>query len=156
MSSPVRALRSVESDRARADRLTVLEFRRRRQRTGLSALAALTVVFGVLFSLAGFQAYLVQRQGQLDDMNAEVADREDRLARLRKMVAELTGPEHVMTRARDLNMVEPDQVIYLRPSGDVVAEVQFEGLATGSPIDVSSIAVGDAWQTVKRVERSTP
>ncbi|MGD9795109.1 MAG: hypothetical protein AB7V43_16690 [Acidimicrobiia bacterium] len=156
MSSNVRALRPAESGRTRSARLQVLEFRRRRRRTGLAALALIAVVFGVLFALAGVQAYLVQRQGQLDRINTQIAAREERLDRLRLKVAELTSPEHITARASSLGMTEPEQVTYLRPGGNVVVEVQNNGLATGARVDVPSIATGDAWPTVKRVERSTP
>jgi hypothetical protein len=155
MTDALRALKHLAPPAATA-RLRVVDARRRRRRTGVVVFGTATALFAVLFAIAGFQARLVEGQGRLDAMNAEVARGEARLARLRLRVAELTAPGPVVANARVLGMVEPDSITYLRPDGSTVVEVSLKGLPTGSTSEVHSVVVGESWSELKQVEPVAP
>jgi hypothetical protein len=155
MSRALSALKALPVP-SETPRLRVVDARRRRRRTGSVALAGLVALFSVLLAIAVFQAHLVEGQGRLDSMTADVAVGEARLDRLRLRVAQLTAPEQVVAQARTLGMIEPASITYLRPDGSSVVEVAMKGLATGSSTDVHSIVVGDSWSELKTVEAVAP
>jgi cell division protein FtsL len=130
--------------------------RHRRRRSGVVISAMVVLVFGTLLALAAVQARLAEGQSTLDHLRSETAAKQAYLDRLRLRVAELTSPEHIVSRATALGMVQPDAVTYLRPDGNVVAEIETKGLTVADPGDVSSVVTGSGWPLVKRVNRTSP
>jgi len=76
---------------------------------------------GLLFAavLAGnvaVQAQTTQGQFELERLQATARERQARYQQLRLRVAELEAPQRIGERARQLGMVEPDEVTYLTPT----------------------------------------
>jgi cell division protein FtsL len=118
--------------------------RQRRARTILSAVILAVVL--MVFALAGTHAYLVSGQGQLDHLNAEVADARSRYSEARLEVAELGAPQRIVSVARDrLGMVTAPRVHYLAPSTELALQVG----AIGDVGTADTAAAGQPWASVK-------
>lgn len=82
-------------------------------RFGFSAIA-LIVVFGSLFGIVVVQTFIVQNRVQLDSINADLFEQEERNRELRLDVIELESPERILdTAVSRLGMVRPTDRNYL-------------------------------------------
>lgn len=111
-----RALRAVDAEpRTRPD-LRVVPPRRA---TGPIVAVSLLLVFGVLLATAALNTVLVSGQRDLDRIEAQIREGEQRNQALTLQVAELESPERIVAAAEAQGMVEPDEVIWLarRPDG---------------------------------------
>ena len=82
---------------------------------------------GLLFAavLAGnvaVHAETTQGQFELERLEATARERQARYQRLRLEVAQLEAPKRIVSRARQLGMVEPGRVTYLTPTAATSAE----------------------------------
>ncbi len=89
-----------------------------RRPTGAVAVVALLVVFGVLLATAGLNTVLVSGQRDLDRLEAEIREGEQRNQALRLQVAELESPERIVAAATAAGMVQPDEVRWIAPQPD--------------------------------------
>jgi hypothetical protein len=71
-------------------------------------------VFGVVV----FQALLVQGQARLDHLNSQITQQRQESNQLRFQLAQLEAPDRIATRAAQLGMIDPGNVVYLAPSPD--------------------------------------
>lgn len=90
-----------------------------RRPTGAVVVVALLVVFGVLLATAALNTVLVSGQRDLDRIEAEIREGEQRNQALRLRVAELESPERIVAAATAAGMIQPDEVrwIALQPDG---------------------------------------
>ena len=111
--------------------------RRRRAMVGMSVLAALAGVFGLVLvhvELTAHQLGLVRLQKQADAQ-------QERYMKLRLEVAQLQSPERVVARAQQLGMVPPVTITYVTASGD--------GGPAAGPAAPASNPPGLAWAQTK-------
>jgi cell division protein FtsB len=113
--SATRALRSVDADTSTRPDLRVVPPRRP---TGAIVVASLVLVFGVLLATAALNTMLVSGQRDLDRIESEIREGEQRNQALELQVAEMESPENIVAEAERLGMVVPDQVIWLTPRSD--------------------------------------
>jgi hypothetical protein len=95
-----------------------------RRPTGAVAVVALVLVFGVLLATAALNTLLVSGQRDLDRIEAEIREGEQRNQALRLRVAELESPERIVDAASAAGMVEPTEVrwITVQPDGASAAD----------------------------------
>jgi cell division protein FtsL len=118
--------------------------RQRRARLVLALVVA--AVVGSVFALAGAHAYLVSGQGQLDRLNAEVAEARSHYSQARLQVAELGAPARIVRVAQDrLGMVPPAGVRYLAPSNELALQVG----AIGQVGSADQAPPGQPWASIK-------
>ncbi|HEX7132718.1 MAG TPA: hypothetical protein VF228_09085 [Iamia sp.] len=110
-----RALRVVEADAPTRPELRVVPPRRP---TGAIVVASLVLVFGVLLATAALNTMLVSGQRDLDRIEAEIREGEQRNQALELQVAELESPDRVVEAAEAQGMIEPETVIWLTPRAD--------------------------------------
>jgi cell division protein FtsL len=142
-----RALRVVDDAPTRPD-LRVVPARRP---TGAIVVASLVLVFGILLATAALNTMLVSGQRDLDRIEAEIRDGEQRNQALALEVAEKESPARIVAAAEAQGMVEPDEVIWLtpRPDGGTDAMTATAGQGTdvraddGGPTDASPTDDGD-------------
>jgi len=104
-----RHLRAVpEPKRARPPRRT-------RPSIGTLCASAVVVFFVLAFGIAVLHTVLVQGQGRLDRLQADVAESQATHQRLRVRLAELESPSRVVDQATQLGMVSPEDVQFLTP-----------------------------------------
>lgn len=76
-----------------------------------------TVLFGVLFALAGLHALLVNGQADLDKVNNRIETEESRHRDLTVSLATLQSPERINRTAREqLGMIQPPLSAFLIPT----------------------------------------
>ncbi|HEU5148924.1 MAG TPA: hypothetical protein VFU19_00415 [Iamia sp.] len=111
-----RTLRSVDTETTTRPDLRVVPPRRP---TGAIVVASLVVVFGVLLATAALNTMLVSGQRDLDRIEAQIREGQQRNQSLRLEVAELESPERIVRAAEAQGMVVPDEVTWLtrRPDG---------------------------------------
>jgi hypothetical protein len=116
-----RALRVVEVDAPTRPDLRIVP---RRRPTGAIVVASLVLVFGILLATAALNTMLVSGQRDLDRIENEIREGEQRNDALSLQVAEMESPARIIDAADDLGMVEPDEVIWLarRPDGGTDAQ----------------------------------
>lgn len=114
-SAAVRSLRSVEADAPARPDLRVVPPRRP---TGAIVVASLVLVFGVLLATAALNTMLVSGQRDLDRIESEIREGEQRNQALRLQVAEMESPDRIVEAAEAQGMVEPDEVIWVTPRPD--------------------------------------
>ena len=121
MTTPPRPAAAAPTRRAEEDeRHLRLVRRQRRARTRLISGVAVTVMFVLLFALAALQAVLVQGQLHLDQLDRDMASNLEARERLTREVATLEAPTRLEASARELGMVPPPEVVFLRaPAGQV-------------------------------------
>lgn len=110
-----RAQRSARPEPSRRADLRVVgaERSRRARRTTTTVVAA---VFGVLFAVAGMQAYLVQGQVRLDRIDEGIAARTEQIDRLNVELATLATPTRIQGAALDAGLVPPRDLVFLAPA----------------------------------------
>ncbi len=110
-----RAQRSARPEPSRRADLRVVgaERSRRAHRTTTTVVAA---VFGVLFAVAGMQAYLVQGQVRLDRIDEGIAARTEQIDRLNVELATLATPTRIQGAALDAGLVPPRDLVFLAPA----------------------------------------
>ena len=82
-------------------------------RTGLLGGLLVSIVFVTLFLLAAMQAVLVQGQLRLDQLQGDLAQREQDRDRLELQVNTLESPDRLAQAATALGMVPAPQVLFL-------------------------------------------
>lgn len=129
--------------------LRVVDRQPRRARIGLIGVAAITVVFGLLFGLVFFQTLLVQNQSRLDQLNSQIRAEQAQYQSLRLQVAQLEAPSRIVDAATTkLGMVSPPGTGYLTPSAtDAAATASTAAAASAAGTDPGS--GGSDWPTVK-------
>jgi cell division protein FtsB len=110
-----RSLRVVDAEAPTRPHLRVVPPHRP---TGAIVAVSLVLVFGVLLATAALNTMLVSGQRDLDRIESEIREGEQRNQALRLQVAEMESPEHIRAEAERLGMVEPDEVIWLTPRPD--------------------------------------
>lgn len=115
-SAATRALRSVDAEARTRPDLRVVPPRRP---TGAIVAVSLVAVFAVLLATAALNTMLVSGQRDLDRIESQIRQGEQRNQALTLQVAELESPERIVAAAEAQGMVEPDEVIWLtrRPDG---------------------------------------
>lgn len=132
----------------------------RHLRTGLVGGLLVSIVFVTLFLLAAMQAVLVQGQLHLDQLQGDVAQREQDRDRLELQVNTLESPDRLAQAATALGMVPAPQVMFLYADPAAAGEAPRGPLPTPDtlvptptttpPADASSpptSTVGDAGST---------
>jgi cell division protein FtsL len=114
-TAATRALRSVDAEARTRPDLRVVPPRRP---TGAIVAASLVLVFGVLLATAALNTVLVSGQRDLDRIESQIREGEQRNQALTLQVAELESPERIVEAAEAQGMVEPDEVIWLTPRPD--------------------------------------
>ncbi|HEV7721462.1 MAG TPA: hypothetical protein VGO60_09265 [Iamia sp.] len=110
-----RTTRTIEVDTPTRPDLRVVPPRRP---TGAIVVASLVVVFGVLLATAALNTMLVSGQRDLDRIESEIQEGEQRNQALALQVAQMESPERIVDAAEAQGMVEPDEVIWLTPRVD--------------------------------------
>lgn len=136
-----RALRVVEADAPARPDLRVVPARRP---TGAIVVASLVVVFAVLLATAALNTMLVSGQRDLDRIEAEIREGQQRNQALALEVAEMESPAHIMEAAERQGMVEPDEVIWLTPRPDGGADSMTTPASPGTDVRADD---GDATDT---------
>jgi cell division protein FtsL len=122
-----------------------------RRATGSVVIAAVVLVFGVLLATAALNTMLVSGQRDLDRIEAEIREADQRNQALAVEVAQLESPERIVEAAEAQGMVVPTDPTWLtiRPDGAADATATSEegagdvradgdqggGDATGDPGD---------------------
>ena len=118
----------------------------------LAAIGAAAIL--VLVLVANLLVHVAATQGQfeLDRLEHQAADRQDRYAQLRLQVAQLEAPQRIVEQAHRLGMVEPPKVTYLTPTEATTSGAAPTGPAAAKggsdPSPGPEQAAGD-WQQVK-------
>jgi len=114
-SAALRAPRTIEVDAPTRPDLHVVPPRRP---TGAIVVASLVIVFGILLATAALNTMLVSGQRDLDRIESEIREGEQRNQALALQVAEMESPERIVEAAEAQGMVEPEVVIWLTPRVD--------------------------------------
>jgi cell division protein FtsL len=136
--------------RARGRHLRVVEGQTRRRLLGPMGVIIAIVVFAGMLAVAAVQAFLVQGQIQLDDLDNRVATQQAEYEQVRLDVARLEAPERIVEAAQShLGMVEPADVTYLTPDRvDAPAPDEDDGATTGEEAAATDDDAG-SWSEVK-------
>jgi cell division protein FtsL len=128
----------------------------RRPRYALWTVVALSVVFALFLALVMFHTVLLKNQRQLDQLDAQVRDRQATYQQLRLQVAQLQSPERILEVATaKLGLVPSNGTTYLTPSGtDAVAARQAQAEKAADDDGTTSLSsTGDGassgWPQVK-------
>jgi hypothetical protein len=120
------------------------------------AVAACTVVFGIMLGLVAFQAKIAADQARLDRIDKDTAAAQADYARLRLQVVQLEAPQNVIDAAKKSGMVTPTTVDYVTPSvADVVAADTAAGRGTGQN-DSAPTPSADDWAKLKPIVGGAP
>jgi cell division protein FtsL len=87
--------------------------RRRLMVFGAGAVAVL--LFGSLFALAAFHTLIVQGQLKMDRLDRSIGKAQADRTELRFLVADLSSPQRILDAAARLEMVQPQDPVYLQP-----------------------------------------
>lgn len=87
----------------------------RRSRSGMIGTVIISLTFVTLFVLAAMQAVLVAGQMRLDKANAAIAQRQATIDKLLTDVAEGEAPDRIQAEAAKLGLVQPPEVVFLKP-----------------------------------------
>jgi cell division protein FtsL len=142
---PVRSPRHPAGIRRTAAALRVVDTEaQRRARRVRRVLAGFCVtIVCSLVAAVGFHVVVAQGQLQLDRLEAEVAAEQDRYQDLRVLVAGLSSPERITTRAQELGMVPPGA-----PPG-VVSVPGDPAAPVPAPSDSTGTTLAESWPKVK-------
>lgn len=94
-----------------------------RLRPGLVGTVIITLVFSTLFVLAFMQAVLVQGQLHLDQLDRQIAQKEQERARHQIEVATAEAPERIQAAAAANGLVSPPDVVFLERAAVTPIEV---------------------------------
>jgi cell division protein FtsL len=123
----------------------------RRRLTPATAVLLTAALFAILLAVAVAHTVLVQGQVRLDELDAQLSTEQARYQELRREVAELESPDHVVAAAREQGMVTPGDLQYLQPTAPDRSAV---GPVTGDDDepDTDPAVGGDqdrAWSEIK-------
>jgi cell division protein FtsL len=126
----------------------------RRRLSPATAVLATLMVFAVLFAVAVSQTVLVQGQGRLDDLDAQLTTEQARYQELRLAVSQLESPTRIVAAAHERGMVTPDDLVYLQPPASDLAAA--EGAGEPDPAVAGVTEQSTAWSTVKPLLGEAP
>lgn len=87
----------------------------------LGTILLVTFIVGLVGALA-VHATIIENQRELDRQRAHIAEIEAQTEALRHELAELEAPARIVVAARDLGMIEPPSVTYLKTLGGPLDE----------------------------------
>ncbi|MCC6437284.1 MAG: hypothetical protein IT196_19805 [Acidimicrobiales bacterium] len=110
-----------------------------RLRPGLVGTVVITLVFSTLFVLAFMQAVLVQGQLHLDQLDRQIAQKEQERARHQIEVATAEAPERIQAAAAANGLVSPPDVVFLERAAVTPVEVPPPAATPATPADAAAI-----------------
>jgi cell division protein FtsL len=128
--------------------------RLRHRLTPATAVLATLAVFGVLLAVAVAQTVLVQGQGRLDQLDAQLTVEQARYQELRLEVAQLESPERVVAAAQAQGMVTPDDLVYLQP--EATDHEATAGAGQPDPVVAGVTEQSAPWDAVKPLLGEAP
>lgn len=141
--------RRNEADSRPPLRVLGLPVRKQRDRRLLAVVGGGLLFAGVLAGNVAVQAQTTQGQFELERLQKGARARQATYQQLRLEVAELEAPERIVSRARQLGMIEPAKVTYLTPTAETSSGAPAAG-SDGTSVPPPSDEAAQGWADVKR------
>jgi len=141
LALPAEALPSEQPTPLQVAPTDALEAIRRRRRTRLVMFLAAAISAASMFGLVAFHVFAVQSSFQMDKLQQQLAEQQQRYEKLRDQVAMESSPQAVATGAEGLHMVRSSQVIVLHVPAAKPLDAS-DSLPVPPTPDYKSIAAG--------------